>query len=98
MLRDKDPRQVPFQDPLVLGGGDFVTCVHCPSGDLSFMVSTPMKWLFQLYYCTLHIVSIHFNVLTYLLWLSFQVHCVFQVDAGPWFSHFSILNSTCVPT
>lgn len=21
MLQDKDPRQVPFQDPLVLGGG-----------------------------------------------------------------------------
>lgn len=52
------------------------------------MVSTPVKWLFQLYYCMLHIVSIHFNVLSYLLWLSFQVHCVFQVDAGPWFFPF----------
>ncbi|EGW02591.1 Cystatin-14 [Cricetulus griseus] len=27
-----------------------------------------------------------------------KVNCVFQVDARPWFSHFSILNSTCVPT
>ncbi|XP_040600930.1 cystatin-14 [Mesocricetus auratus] len=26
-----------------------------------------------------------------------QVNCVLQVDARPWFSHFSILNSTCVP-
>ncbi|CAH6787749.1 cystatin-14 [Phodopus roborovskii] len=27
-----------------------------------------------------------------------KVHCVFQVDARPWFSYFSILNSSCVPT
>ncbi|XP_052037472.1 cystatin-14 [Apodemus sylvaticus] len=27
-----------------------------------------------------------------------KVHCVFQVDARPWFSHFTILTSTCVPT
>lgn len=91
------PQAGAFSGPPCLRWGDFVTCVHCPSGDLSFMVSTPVKWLFQLYYCTLHVVSIHFNVLTSFLWLSLQVHCVFQVDARPWFSHFSILNSTCVP-
>ncbi|XP_031229543.1 cystatin-14 [Mastomys coucha] len=27
-----------------------------------------------------------------------KVHCVFQVDARSWFSHFTILTSTCVPT
>lgn len=86
---------------------DFVTCICCPSRGLDFMLLASVKWLFQLYFwkkkfCILHAALFQSlkcsNSCIMLFFFFFQVHCVFQVDARPWFSHFTILTSTCVPT